>query len=287
MISETIGSASKSSSGPRPSASSASSLRSRPRSSPLGSSRACSSRSSSMSCRTRGASALSCSSSGRKRRQVERLEQEAAQPALQAIALGVGQIGHRGDRVLLHADAPSCAAAAAAAAPATSTACSATTLGSAAEAPRARRGGGRRRPVAAAAAAAGHLAGGGARGHRAASRAGQAEAQEERPDLDRLAERQRLRARDALALDEGAVGRQVAHHQPGGGDLDRSVLARDVVVLEHHGRVRAAPDDDERARQRRDRARSLGRCDFDVHCRHSRPLAPLSTPPFRRSRRSA
>ena len=55
----------ESSSGPRPSTSSASSLRRRPRSSPLGSSRACSSRSSSISWRTRGASALSCNSSGR------------------------------------------------------------------------------------------------------------------------------------------------------------------------------------------------------------------------------
>jgi hypothetical protein len=113
-----------------------------------------------------------------------------------------------------------------------------------------------------------HLARGGARRHRPARRARQTEAQQERPDLDRLAERQRLRAGDALALDEGAVRRQIAHHEALGRDLDGGVLARHVVVLEHHRRIRAAADDDERPLQRRDGARPFLRSDFDVYCWH-------------------
>ena len=158
------------------------------------------------------------------RRQIERLEQQAAQPALQAIALGVGEIGDRGDRVRLRAardlrrgrdrsGAPGCGGDAFW--PATVrrraiSACSATTLGSLAASAATRRS--RRPPLAAAAAAACDLAGGRPRRHRRRWRSPAAEAQRERPDLDRLAERQRLRASDALALDEGAVGRQVAHH---------------------------------------------------------------------------
>jgi hypothetical protein len=119
----------------------------------------------------------------------------------------------------------------------------------------------RRRPL--------DLTGGGARRHRPAGARRNAEAQDERADLDRLTERQRLPGGgDALALDEGAVRRQVAHHEAARGDLDRRMLARHVVVLEHHGRVGAAPDGDERPRQRRDRARSFRRGDFHVDCWH-------------------
>ena len=45
-----------------------------------------------MSWSTRGASALSCSSSGRSDGEIERLEQQPAQPALQTIALGIVQV---------------------------------------------------------------------------------------------------------------------------------------------------------------------------------------------------
>ena len=81
-----------------------------------------------------------------------------------------------------------------------------------------------RRATAAAATGAGGVGGGGgfftspdgrARRHRTADAAcpGRRKRNTNGPDLDRLTERQRLRAGDALALDEGAVGRQIAHHQ--------------------------------------------------------------------------
>ena len=249
MTSVTVGSASRSSSGPRPSTSSASSLRRRPRSSPLGSSRACSSSSSSMSCRTRGASALSCSSSGAQRRQIERLEQEAAQPALQAIALGVAE---RSGIAALTALAP--------AAP---------------RRPSARLGGARRATLTSARRRSARDA---RRGRLDVDRRSSVSTRRRRRSRWPLRRRRRprsaspaamppatARARAApggrkrsvngptliglpngsgcapitrLPVDEGAVGRQIAHHQPAGGDLDRRVPARHVVVLEHHRRVR-------------------------------------------------